>query len=129
MKLKRKRIQSSKSSSSGSSTQRVPHPKLSRRSVGGSHEVPPASGSEGEVKKKSVAARDGYPGPRRKISVSGPRAASNQTSEDNSSDGDLRKGKDKRTGKDRRKKSVATSSDDDKCKLKGRSAKKSVCGC
>ena len=83
LKLKRKRIQSSKSSSSGSSTQRVPQQKLSRKSVSRSQQVPQSkvlrrvSESGGDVKKNSVADWDGNPGSRRKVGVSGPGRASN----------------------------------------------------
>ena len=144
LKLKRKRADlSSKSSSSGSSTHRVPQPKLSKRSMRSSLQRVPQSSKVSDLA-GSV---------RRKVGVSGPDHSSSQSSDDSLSgddklrhrnaklgDGVLVDGKRKssktmkkkkadraersseeekgRSTRSRRSKSTVVSSDEDKCKIK-----------
>ena len=126
LKLKRKRTDlSSKSSSSGSSTHRVPEPKMLRSSAkanirGSAQKVP---------EKVKVSDRKSHHVTRRKVGVSGPGYSSDHSSDDATlgDDGKVRRSKKSSDGalgdmgETRRKKSVAEatlSSDDAKRKQK-----------
>ena len=124
LKLKRKRTDlSSKSSSSGSSTHRVPQPKLLRSSAkanvrGSAQKVPQTT---------KVSDRRDHHVTRRKVGVSGPGYSSDHSSDDAAlGDGKVRRSKKSSDGvldggdKTRRKKSVAVaalSSDDERKKI------------
>ena len=139
LKLKRKRTDlSSKSSSSGSSTHRVPQPKLLRSSA--------KANVRGSVQKvpqtTKVSDRTGNLVTRQKVGVSGPGYSSDHSSDDTalgdgkvrqwkkSSDGVLGDG-DKTVRKTKVKKSIAVaalSSDEESAKLKRRPRTKCVVG-